>query len=258
MPRFALAVAAWIALVAPIARAAPPSAGELEQCMRRNLPDRMRQEVQIESSDTAGAAQHIEATLDWTRTGDRSELCLAAAVPFEVRGSWLLVRRRAGARDFYFHHEPLRQTMHLTGGAVAGSLLGTGFRYEDLERAALADPFAATERLPDAEVDGRPVQVIGTTLPADSGSAYARVVAYVDRETCVALRTDLESKPGTLARRITAPFDMVQTVGDRWWPYVVAIEDAATGSRTQLTVRSLDDDPKDARSACASAPAPGR
>ncbi len=257
MPRPALAVAAWIALVAPIARAAPPSAADVEACMRRNLPDRMHQEVQIEASDAAGAAQHIEATLDWTRSGDRSELCLAAAVPFEVRGSWLLVRRRAGARDFYFHHEPLGQTMHLTGRAVAGSLLGTGFSYEDLARVALADPFAATERLPDAEIDGRPVQVIATTPPADGGSAYARVVAWVDRETCVALRTDLESSPGTLAKRITAPFDMVQTVGARWWPYVVAIEDAATGARTQLTVRSLDDDPKDAR-ACAGAPSAGR
>jgi len=250
MARPLIALAACLALAAPAARAAGPTAAEVEQCMRRNLPDRMRQEIQIESSEPAGAAQHIEATLDWSRSGDRTELCVAAAVPFEVRGSWLLVRQSGGARDFYFHHEPLRQTMHLTGGAIAGSLFGTGFTYEDLERAVRADRFAATERLPDAEVDGRPVQVIATALPAGSASAYARIVDYVDRETCVALRTDLESPAGTVVRRMRAPFDTVLTVGAHWWPYVVAIEDASTGRRTQLTVRSLDDDPKGPRSAC--------
>jgi hypothetical protein len=250
MPRPLIAVAAWLALAAPVARAAP-SAGDIEQCMRRNLPDRMRQEVMIETSDAAGAAQHIEGTLDWTRKADRGELCLAAEVPFEVRGSWLLVLQTAAARDFYIHHEALGQTMHLTGGAVGGSLFGTGFRYEDVERAVRADRFAATERLADAEVDGRPVQVIATNLPAGSGSAYARVVDWVDRETCVALRTDLENPPGTVVARMTAPFDMVQTVGTHWWPYVVAIEDAATGRRTQLTVRSFDDAPKSAQPACA-------
>jgi Outer membrane lipoprotein-sorting protein len=236
------AVAFLIALAIPSAGSAERSVDEVQQCARRNLPERSaRQSVLLESTDAAGDAQRLEAELLWRRTEkDRSQLRLTVEAPPDLRGSSFLLLERDGGTDLFSYLPELRTVRRLTGRAISGSLFGTDFSYEDLERIQLTAATAGVEPLPATEIDGRPVDVIAANVPPDSGSSYRRVVTYVDRETCVALRTELETKPGSAAKEVSATFGEVKQVGARWIPHLVTIEDKETGRRTKLTVRKID------------------
>jgi outer membrane lipoprotein-sorting protein len=242
MVRLLLLTASLMVSAAPFARAAASGAEAVQQCVRRNLPERtMRQAVLLESTDAGGAAQRLEAELLWRRTkDDRSQIRITVEAPPDVRGSAFLLLEREGGSDLFSYLPELRTVRRLTGRAISGSLFGTDFSYEDLERIQATAETAAVEQLAESEVDGRKVDVIAATVPPASESAYARVVTYVDRETCVALRTDLEGRPGAAAKQVSATFGEVKKVGERWVPHRVEIEDKETGRRTQLTVRKID------------------
>lgn len=243
MVRSAVLLLALAALAAP-ARGADPALEEVQSCARRNLPERSaRQSILLESTDANGAAQRIEAQLIWRRTEEgRSQLRVGVEAPPDLRNTAFLLLEREGGSDMFSYLPELGRVRRLTGRAISGSLFGTDFSYEDVERLQLAAHGAGVARLPDAEVDGRSAYVVAATPAPDSGSAYARVVTYLDRETCVALRTDLERETGAPSKQITAKFEEVRQVGTRWIPHLVTIEDKESGRRTTLTIRKIDFD----------------
>lgn len=230
------------ALGAEPAHAVDPAVDEVQQCALRNLPETSaRQSILLDSTDAGGAAQRIEAKLLWRRDeAGRSQVRITVDAPPDVRGTGFLLIERDGGSDMFSYLPELGRVRRITGRAISGSLFGTDFSYEDVERIQLTAQGTEVERLPDAEVEGRPAYAIAAKPPPDSGSAYARVVTYVDRETCVALRTDLEAKPGSPAKRVTAKFEEVRRVGNRWVPHLVTIEDKESGRTTTLTVRKID------------------
>jgi hypothetical protein len=246
MRRLAPLLVLIVALAAPGARAADPAVDEVVACARRNLPERTaRQSVLFESRDAAGEGDRIEAELLWRRTEEgRSQIRIAVEAPPDVRGTgFLLVERENGADMFSFLPE-IGRVRRISGRAVSGSLFGTDFSYEDVARIQTVAGGANVARLPDAEIAGRPVYVLAATIAPGAESAYERVVTFVDRATCVVVQTDLETKAGTPAKRMTATFDEVRQVGTRWVPHVVRIEDQETGRSTTLTVRKIDLDVK--------------
>jgi len=239
-------LAACVALAPAASFAAEPSVAEVQACARKNLPEfASRQAVLLESTDAGGAAQRIEAELLWRLSeAGRSQVRISVEAPPDVRGSSFLLLEREGGSDMFSYLPEIGRVRRLSGRAISGSLFGTDFSYEDVERIQLTAEGANVERLPDAEVAGRPVFVLAASVPPESGSAYQRVVTYVDRETCVPLQTDLESKPGTLAKRVVADPGEVKQVGARWVPHLLTVSDEETGRRTTLTVRKIDLDLK--------------
>jgi hypothetical protein len=231
-------IASW---AAP-ARAQDAGVEEVRACARRNLPERTaRQAVLFESKDAAGAGQRIEAEVLWRRNDDgRSQVRLAIEAPPDVRGTGFLLVERENGADMFSYLPEIGRVRRLTGRAISGSLFGTDFSYEDFERVQITAGGTSLERLPDADVDGRKAYVVAAAIPPDAGSAYERIVTYVDRETCVALRTDLEAKTGTAAKQMSAFFAEVRQVGTRWIPHVIRIDDKESGRSTTLTVRKVD------------------
>jgi hypothetical protein len=242
MLRTARLAALSLVLSVGAAHATDPAVDEVQQCARRNLPElSARQSILLESTDAGGAAQRLEADLLWRRNdGGRSQVRIVVDAPPDVRGTGFLLVERDGVSDMFSYLPELGRVRRLTGRAISGSLFGTDFSYEDIERLQLTAEGSDVERLPDTEIDGRPAYVVAVKLAPASGSAYERVVTYVDRETCVALQTDLESAPGEPAKRVTAKFEEVRQVGERWIPHLVSIEDKETGRKTTLTIRKID------------------
>jgi len=241
MLRRTVLAASLIALAAPAARA-DRTIGEVQECVRRNLPERSaRQEILLESTDAAGAAQRLEAELLWRRTeGDRSQVRIVVEAPPDLRGSAFLLLERDGGVDLFSYLPELRTVRRLSGRAISGSLFGTDFSYEDIQRIQGTVASMGAVELSAGEVDGRAVDVLAAAIPPESGSAYTRVVTYVDRETCVPLRTDLEARPGEPSKEVRARFDEVKQVGAHWVPHQVTIEDKDAGRSTKLTVRKID------------------
>lgn len=246
MLRHAVCAASLLVLAVGSARAADPAVEEVQTCARRNLPDSTaRQSILLESKDAAGSGQRLEAQMLWRRTEEgRSQVRIIVEAPPDVRGTGFLLLERADGADMFSYLPEMGRVRRLSGRAISGSLFGTDFSYEDVERLQLTAEGSSVSRLPDAEVEGRKAYVLAATLAPGSESAYERVVTYVDRETCVALRTDLEAKGGVAAKQVTAAFAEVKQVGTRWVPHLLTVNDAETGRSTTLTIRKIDLDVK--------------
>lgn len=237
------ALAFFLAAAAPAARAADAGVEEVRACMQKNLPaTTARQEIEIEAFDASGS-QTLRAELFWRRVPDRAEdqdVLVRVEEPPDLRGSAFLLLERGDAYDLFSYLPELQKVRRLSGHAVSGSLFGTDFTYEDFQRLQQGVSETGSKRLPDAEVSGRPVYVVEILPSAESGSAYRRLVSYVDRETCVALRIDFETEPGQLAKQLLADVAEVRTVeGGRHVPYALELTDTGKSTRTKVTLRKL-------------------
>jgi hypothetical protein len=231
-----------LVLLAPAAHAADAGVDEVRRCMEKNLPaTSAKQEIALESSDASGS-QQLEAELLWRRAAEkegRQQVLVRVEAPPDLRGSAFLMLERAGGYDLFSYLPELQKVRRLTGRAISGSLFGTDFSYEDFERLQAGVAGSDAERLPDAEVAGRATWVVAATPGAEAASAYQRVVSYVDRETCVALRVDFEREPGQLAKQLLADPAQVRAVGGRFVPHAYVLTDAGKSTKTALTVRAI-------------------
>jgi len=224
------------------AAAADPAVEEVQACARRNLPaTSARQSIVLEAVDATGTGQRIEAELLWRRSKqDRSQVLVRVERPMDLRGSAFLALEREAGFDLFSYLPSLQKVRRLQGSAISGSLFGTDFSYEDFQRLQSAAEGTAVTRLPDADLDGRPAFVIAATPSADSGSAYHRIVSWIDRETCVLLRADLEADGARVAKQLLADPAQVRAVGTRNIPHVVTLEDREKNTRTTLTIEKIE------------------
>lgn len=224
------------------AAALDPAVEEVQACVRRNLPETSaRQELVLEAIDATGSGQRIEAELLWRRgKEDRSKVLVRVERPIDLRGSAFLLLEREGGYDLFSYLPSLQKVRRLTGSAISGSLFGTDFSYEDFQRLQTAADATGVTRLPDADVAGRPAFVIVATPPADAGSAYRRVVSWIDRETCVLLRADLEADGERVAKQLLADPAQVRVVGTRHVPHQMTLEDREKNTRTTLTIEKIE------------------
>lgn len=230
-------------LLPTAAHAADPAVEEVRQCVRKNLPAKTaRQEIEIEAFD-AGGSQVLRADLFWRRAaehGDRQEVLVRVEEPADLRGSaFLMLERGEGSHDLFSYLPELQKVRRISGHAISGSLFGTDFSYEDFQRLQAGISETGTKRLPDAEVAGRAAWVVAFEPSPESGSAYRRIVSFVDRETCAVLRTDFEREPGQLAKQLLADVAEVRAVDGRHVPHALVLTDSAKNTRTTVAVRKL-------------------
>lgn len=230
----------WLALVAaPASRGRAqemgPGVQEVRDCVERNLPKSGRQLVRLERSDPAGKMRSLEATAFWKPDAeDHARFLIRIEAPPDERGCAFLMLERDRGTDIWTYLPELRAVRRISPRAVSGSFFGTDFTYEDILELQQESEHARIERLPDADVDGRPVQVLSAVPAADSGSDYSRVVTLVDRETCVPLRTDLYGKAHELAKQVRVAWEDVGRQGGRWRPRKIVLRDFAKGTESRL------------------------
>lgn len=226
------------------AAAADPAVDEVQACARRNLPETSaRQQIVLEAVDASGAGQRIEAELFWRRAkDDHSQVLVRVERPADLRGSAFLLLEREGGYDLFSYLPSLQKVRRLTGSAISGSLFGTDFSYEDFQRLQSVGSGATVTRLPDADLADRPTFVIAALPPVDAGSAYHRVVSWIDRETCVLLRADLETAGERVAKQLLADPAQVRAVGTRHIPHLVTLDDREKNTRTTLTIEKIEFD----------------
>lgn len=233
-------------LAAPSNSAVEVGAGvdEVQECVRRNLPERTaRQSVVLERRDRAGDTRRLDATIFWKRGEDgRSRVLLQVDGPPDERGTAFLLLEREGRNDMFTYLPELEKVRRITSRAISGTFLGTDFSYEDLEELQSVSDRASVERLPDAQVDGRPVYVLSGAPAADSGSSYQRVVSYVDRESCVALRTLLYRSGEQAHKELVVEWKDVERRGERWVARKATLRNLQDGSETRVVIEKLEFD----------------
>lgn len=224
--------------------AAERSIEEIQACARKNQPEHSaRQDLNLLIRDGTGDETTIEAKLFWKRDKEgRSRVLLRVTAPNDLRGTAFLLIEREGNSDMFSYLPDVGQVRRITGRTVSGSLFGSDFSYEDIQRLqSLATP-AKLEKLADAEIAGRATWVLAAPIPPESGSKYKRVVSFIDQETCVPLKTELMEGPDQVAKELVIAPDQVKAEGSRFIPREIIARDLEGSSETRLRVEKVEFD----------------
>jgi len=233
---------------APPSFADGKSGRDIYGCVLDNRFAAYVQEARLVSGDRGANAQESRLRMTWKswrdekgepRAGVLSKTLVRYLHPFDLRFSGYLVINNADrANDQFVYLAASRRIrrVNLRNEAV----FGTDFTFEDIVPAEIED--GEYRRLSDARLDGHPVYVVEVTPRPEADSEYSRLVAYVDRERCVPLRTRYWDEKGVEVKELTVPFDAIQTFGDVHWPMRLTMRNLKLGSFTELTVEHLEPD----------------
>ena len=150
------------------------------------------------------------------------------------------VEREGRENDLFSYLPELGRVRRVTTRSASGSLFGSDFSYEDVERLEHLAETGSSRRLADAVIQGRPVYVLEGTPEPDSGSAYSRVVSYVDRERCVPLRIEFYERVGEIRKVLEAPPEKAVKEGSVWIPTEISMEDRHNGTRSVMRVEEIE------------------
>jgi len=229
----------------PLVAAAGDPVQEVRDCLKRNLPKKSSvQTMQFVAVDRIGGQREFRAKMLGMKLADglrRAKLCISQ--PPEMRGSELLsMETEDGAPDSFLYTPELRKAKRITGEGVGGSVFGTDFTYEDLQRWQQLNRPESHERLPDAELDGRSVFVLSTKPTDASKSSYTKVLSYVDKKTCVVIKSESFENGDRLRKLLTAnPDEMLEEKGI-FAPSEVVMKDVRDQTQTTVVVEDFEVD----------------
>ena len=98
------------------------------------------------------------------------------------------------------------------------------------------------ERLSDSEIDGRSVYVLVTRPAASAESAYAKVLSYVDKQTCVVIKSESFESGDRLRKVLTARPSQMLEEGGIHAPTEIVIKDVRGETTTTVAVEDLEVD----------------
>jgi hypothetical protein len=232
-------------LLLPLAAAAEDPVQQVRDCLKRNLPKKSSvQTMQFIAVDRIGGQREFRAKMLGMKVADglrRAKLCISH--PPEMRGSELLsVETPGGAPDSFLYTPELRKVKRITGEGVGGSVFGTDFTYEDLQRWQQLNRPESHERLPDSDLGGRPVYVLSTTPSNAAQSSYTKVLSYVDQKTCVVIKSESFENGDRLRKLLTAKPDEMLEENGIYAPTEVVMKDVRDQTQTTVVVEDLEVD----------------
>jgi len=223
----------------------PDPIAEVRECLKRNVPKQSSvQTVHFTSYDRIGGSREFRGKIlgrtmeDGTRRG---KLCISQ--PPEMRGSEVLsIEVKGAAPENFLYTEELRKTKRVTGDGAGGSLFGTDFTYEDMQRFMQLNRPEATTRLPDGDLDGHAVYVV-QAVPTDEGkSAYTKVLSYVDKATCVVLKSESYENGDRVRKVLTAKTEQMYDEKGIHAPSEVNMADVRDNTHTVVVIEDLEVD----------------
>lgn len=239
-----LSLAVVILAVGP-AHAEPDTADEIRDCARENFPEKTsKQFIELKSRDRAGREKVMDARLHWQKDEEgKVRLMIRVDGPQDIKGSAYLVIENQPRDVVYMYLPALLRPRRIVGGG-GNSIWGSDFTHEDLRLLQMSSDAIGSQRLPDAEVAGRQAYVVEEVTDPDSGSAYHRVVSYIDKETCVAIQTEYYDASDRLHKRLLADPETVAQVNGRWTAFDLEMTDVGEETTSWIHVKhiSIDED----------------
>jgi hypothetical protein len=240
----ALAGALVLLACAPVARAALDTPEEIRACMARNLPEQTTQQsLELESRDRGGATRTLGVRLYWKRAvSGQPRVLLRVDSPPDLKGAGYVLIDRDGREEMFTYLPSVQKVRRITSQMASSQLWGTDFSYEDVKQLQGIVRGGQSERLADAELEGRPVRVLALSPAAESGSGYRRIVWQVDPETCVALRTEFFEVGDAPRKVLRVERASLAKEGDRWLARELVMSDDRSGTTTRLKVLRVQND----------------
>jgi hypothetical protein len=239
MFRLVLVVTTWALCAAP---APALDSGSVTECMARNVPKKTSlQTIEMRARDRIGAERSIRGKIYWKRFDDGFSRVLAKfSAPVDIDGARLLMIGKKNRNDIFLYMPAVKKVRRINSQTVRGNIFGTDFSYEDFERLQGMSGEVKAERMPDADLDGRPVYVLVSRPPPDSGSAYEKAVSYVDQETCVPLKVELFEGGERLRKVLSSDPDKIARADGLWLPREVLMRDLRDQTETRLVIDEIE------------------
>lgn len=238
-PGFLAALLMPFALAWSAAIQAGPAEDKLLACMRANIPPTLRiQEFDLNAIDRAGGKRNLRGKLFAKREKEQLRAMLRLVAPADVSGASYLLIEGDKADQMYVYLPALNKVRRIAGASSDGPLFGTDLSYADIKQ--INNAFGGSDAMIEAseKLDGRAVKRLAVKPHAESGSRYSQIRAWVDEQTCVALKA--EFMEGKVARkRLLAPAAALTKAGDTWYAAEATMHDLKEGSRTQLKVTGV-------------------
>ena len=199
------------------------------------------QSIMLSTRDRLGDERSTNVSIASRKTSDGYRRVLAqVTAPEDVAGTSFLVVEGADGIDMSVYSPEFEAPRSITGGEASCNLFGTNFSYEDFERLQGLNWDAEAQglnRLEDGSAEERPAFVL-ESHPVDSG--YERILAYIDKETCVALRTELYENSRRPRKVLIADPAEVRQLEGVWVAHNLLMLDMWDQTQTRLVVESMN------------------
>lgn len=241
-----IAVRGWAAvalLAASGAARADAATDKVLACLRANIPTAVQiREVELTSTDRSGADRLLVGKVYAIRDDGRIRVLMRISKPRDLDGASYLMREGSGSRkdEIFMYLPAIQRVRKISGATVDSSLLGTDFSYQDIKQLLAAFGDTQPVLLKPAKVGERPVDVLRLDSPPGTPARYGRVLAYVDRQSCVVIKAEFH-EAGALRKELTVPPEALQRVDGHWYPSDVLMRDVKEGTRTRLKVTGVKD-----------------
>jgi hypothetical protein len=199
------------------------------------------QSVELRTRDRTGSERVLAGEVKWKRfPNDLGRWLLLLDHPPDVHGSAYLMIEKEMSEEMFVYLPDIKRARRIHPNTVAGSLFGTDFSYEDMKYLQRIGSQVGAQRQPDADEGGRKLYVVQVTPAPEEGSAYAKVVGFVDQQSCVPLRIEFYEKGGDLLKSMSVDPDSVKREGRGWVPHAIVIKDLKNESETRLLVSKVE------------------
>jgi hypothetical protein len=241
-----LLCATWLLL--PSLAGAEVTAGEVEQCMRTNAPERASiPSLSIQSVDRSGESSESVARVYWEADHPGGvRFVLRMAEPEDVRGtSVLMVGDDRGSPELFVYLPDLSKVKRVRKRHLDRPLLGTDFSFEDFERLRGMSGRTRFALAGERSFHGRRVWILDGRPRTRKDSTYDRLLIYVDQEYCVPLRTEFIGAGDEIRKVLTALPEDITREGRYYVPRRLAMRDLRDHTETVIAVDEIhvDDSP---------------
>ena len=233
---------AMAAVVVAAGAAELQTAEQIEACHRGSFPgDSSVQTISMNAKDRIGAVTTSKATIHWKKFDDGlSRVMMRFFDPPDLRGAGLLMIEKKGRNDMFIYLPELGRVKRITSRMTSASMFGTDFSYEEFERLQGIAESAPTTRAEDGAVDGRSAYVLEVRPTAESDSAYERIVSFIDKETCIQLRSEFYERGDRTRKVLTADTSTLSQEGGVWLAREYLMRDLRDETETRMIVEEVE------------------
>jgi len=219
----------------------------------RFFENRMHAAVQymrVISRDPGGGEQLLEFWVRWKDFRDEDKQPVQGVIakglikfkqPDDLRGIGFLMIVNEGRSPDQFVYTPSTRRVRRVKLRDVG-IMGTDYTLEDVSGRDIEE--AEYHRLPDDEIDGRPVYVVQATLKPFVNASYRTAKAWIEQEHYVPLRAVYMDENGTPVREAVADYDSIREFNGVWIPTRSELTNLKEKTSTTILVDDLEANPE--------------
>ena len=244
--RLYVLLASVCALAAGVSSA--ESRDDVRNCLAANLPRSSSEfQLKLQSRARAGWTTTHEGRVYWRRSanGD-SQTLLCMTSPRDLKGLAYLIHEGPSGQAVWAYLPDEERTLRINARSAARQthISRTAIRYEDLRYLPLNLARAESRAAADEKLGDRDVAVVQLELPAGAESSYERILARVDRKTCVPLEIEFWEPGEQLGKTLRADPDTIREHGGTRLAHALAVEDRRREVETEVLVEKVEIDPE--------------